>query len=280
MPELFDEPLEDRVIEREAARQVDYTVKAEPTPKRVRAYCGGVAVADSCRARLLLESRHMPVYYFPAEDVRTDLLTPSGKTRDDPVKGKARFFGLRVGEREIRDAAWTFEDAPPGAPGIAGHIAFYWKTMDAWFEEDDEIYGHPRDPYHRVDVLNSSRHIEVVVLGEVVADTRRPRLLVETNIPPRWYIPKQDVRMDMLQPSPTSSQCPYKGRPVYWSVRAGDRLMHDVAWAYPYPIPECPKIENLVCFFDEQVDAVYVDGEKAPRPKTAWSRAPRITTIG
>jgi uncharacterized protein (DUF427 family) len=112
--------------------------------------------------------------------------------------------------------------------------------------------------------------VRVVVDGEVVADTHRPRLLFETSLPTRYYIPKTDVRMDLLEPTQTSTQCPYKGKAVYWSVRLGDKVLKDLVWGYPFPIPECPKIENLVCFYNEKVD-IYVDDELQPRPETPWS---------
>jgi len=143
--------------------------------------------------------------------------------------------------------------------------------MDAWFEEDDEVFVHPRDPYHRVDVLNSSRHVKVIVGGEVVAETTRPRLLFETGLPTRYYIPKLDVRLDLLTPTNTSTRCPYKGKASYWTVNLGGKEFTDIVWGYPAPIPECPKIENLLCFYDEKVDAVYVDGELQPKPVTPWS---------
>lgn len=269
MPDFFETQLEDRVIERESSRQVGYTRRIEPTVKRIRAYYNGVPVADSTRVKLLLEAKHMPVYYFPVEDIATDLFTPSGRPSSEKT-----FLTLQVGDRTAKNAAWSYDTGD-----LAGHVAFYWKTMDAWYEEDDEVYSHPKDPYHRVDVLTSSRHVQIVVMGELVAETRRPRLLVETNLPPRWYIPKQDVRLDLLRPSTTTSTCPYKGRAAYWSIQVGDRLMHDVTWAYPFPSVDCTKIENLLCFFDELADSVHVDGELLDRPKTAWSRTPKITTV-
>ena len=129
---------------------------------------------------------------------------------------------------------------------------------------------HPRDPYHRVDVLNSSRHVKVVIDGTVVAETRRPRLLFETSLPTRYYVPKADVRLDLLEPTDTVTQCPYKGRASYWSVRVGNEVRKDLVWGYPFPIPECSKIENLMCFYNEHVD-IYVDGELQERPRTPWS---------
>jgi uncharacterized protein (DUF427 family) len=131
---------------------------------------------------------------------------------------------------------------------------------------------HPRDPYHRVDVLNSSRHVRVIVGGEAVADSRRPRILFETGLPMRLYLPRMDVRMDLLTPSETVTACPYKGRTVHFDLTRDGRTWSDIAWSYPFPIPECPKIENLVCFYDERVDAVEVDGETLAKPVTPWSK--------
>jgi uncharacterized protein (DUF427 family) len=142
--------------------------------------------------------------------------------------------------------------------------------MDAWFEEDDEVYVHARDPYKRVDVLHSSRPVRVVVGGEVVAETRRPWLLFETGLPTRYYLSKADVRMDWLVPSDTETRCPYKGLASYYSVLIGSTLVRDIAWCYRHPIPECSKIENLICFFNERVD-LYVDAALQPKPRTRWS---------
>jgi uncharacterized protein (DUF427 family) len=266
--------LEDRDIKAVARNRPssDHPIWTEPYPRRVRAFLEGVAVVDSTRTLLLLEARHLPVYYFPAEDVRTDLLEPTDKSTHCPHKGDASYWSVRVGDRVARNAVWSYQDPLPGREDIKGHIAFYWRQMDTWLEEDDEVFVHPRDPYHRVDVLNSSRHVRVAVAGQTVAETRRPRLLFETSLPTRYYIPKADVRMDLLEPTDRETQCPYKGRARYWSVRAGGAV-EDIAWSYPFPIPECPKVENLVAFFNERAD-IWVDGELQPRPETPWSSPP------
>ena len=247
------------------------TVWTEPWPRRVRAFVGDVAVADSTNALMLFERDHRPVFYFPAADVRADLLEPSDKQTYCPRKGDASHFSIRVGDRVVPDAVWSYETPLPGREDITGYRAFYWRKVDAWFEEDDQIFVHPKDPYSRVDVLNSSRHVVVAVDGEVVADTVRPRLLFETGLPTRYYIPKADVRMDLLTPTDTSTQCPYKGVAEYWSANVGGEVHDDIAWSYPFPIPECPKIEGLIAFFNERTD-ITVDGELQPRPHTAWSR--------
>jgi uncharacterized protein (DUF427 family) len=263
--------LEDQDLGVRDRPETEQQVRTEPVHRRVRAYLGGVAVADSTRTLLLLEARHLPVYYFPPADVRTDLLEPTAKRTHCPHKGDASYWTVRVGDRVADNAAWSYQDPIGGRDDIKGYLAFYWGKLDAWFEEDDEVYVHPRDPYKRVDVLHSSRHVRVVLNGETVAETRRPRLLFETALPTRYYIPKADVRMDLLEPTATETQCPYKGRARYWSARVGDRVLDDVAWSYPFPIPECPKIEGLIAFFNERAD-IWVDGELQERPVTPWSK--------
>ncbi len=271
------QPLEDKemeIIDRAAAppaRSEHREIPFLPWPRRVRAMLAGETVADSSRVRLLLEPGRLPVYYFPAEDVRRDLLVASGTTSDAPSKGVATHWHVKVGDRVSSDAAWEYREPTDYAAALAGHIAFYWDRLDAWYEEDDEVFVHPRDPYHRVDVVSSSRHVRVEVDGVTVADTHRPRLLFETGLPTRYYIPKLDVRLDVLERSDSVTSCPYKGTASYFHVRVGDRLHDDLLWVYESPIPECPKIENLLSFFNERAD-IFVDGELQEKPKTPWSR--------
>jgi len=246
-------------------------VRLEPSPRWVRVSFAGQFVADSKRVMLMLEPKHTPVYYFPAQDVRNDVLMPSDHKTHSPVKGVASYWTVRVGARTAENAVWSYQDPPPGCPDITGYYAFYWDKMDAWYEEDDEVFVHPRDPYKRVDVLQSSRHVRVVVSGQTVAETHRPTLLFETGLPTRYYIPRLDVRLDLMRPTQTISRCPYKGKATYWSVQVGEAVAPDIAWSYEAPIPECPKIEHLICFLNERVDALYVDGELMPRPRTPWS---------
>jgi uncharacterized protein (DUF427 family) len=147
-------------------------------------------------------------------------------------------------------------------------LAFKWNEMDAWYEEDEEVFVHARDPYKRIDALRSSRHVRVVVGGETVADTGRPMMLFETGMPVRYYIPEEDVRMDLLEPAAAVTGCPYKGTARYWSARVRGQVFENIVWTYPDPIPECPGIKGLLCFYGERVDAVYVDGKLQPAPKT------------
>jgi len=209
----------------------DQPIWTEPSPRRVRAFLDDVAVVDSTQALLLLEARHLPVYYFPPQDVRTDLLEPTDTTTHCPHKGDASYWSVRVGDRVVRDAVWSYRQPLPERADIEGYLAFYWNRMDAWFEEDDEVFVHPRDPYHRVDVLSSSRHVRVAVAGTTLAETRRPWLLFETGLPTRYYLPKADVRMDLLAATESETQCPYKGKARYWSATVGDTVEEDIAWS-------------------------------------------------
>jgi uncharacterized protein (DUF427 family) len=142
--------------------------------------------------------------------------------------------------------------------------------MDAWYEEDEQVYVHPSDPYHRVDVLKSSRYVRVKVNGEVVAETQRPKILFETGLPPRYYMPPEDVREEALLKSEKTTQCPYKGIASYYSVEAGGERVEDLVWYYPEPIPETTTIKGHLAFFNEKVD-LEVDGEEQERPHTQWS---------
>ncbi len=249
----------------------------EPTPKRIRVIVAGETVADSTRAKIMSESGLQPVYYFPPQDVRTDLLEPSERHTGCPHKGVASYHTIRVGERVVEHGAWRYPEPVDGAPDFAGLIAFYWERMDRWIEEDEEIFVHPRDPYHRLDVLPSSRQVRISLHGEPLADSRRPIALFESNLPPRWYLPREDVRARLV-PSDTVTRCGYKGQARYYSVElAGGEMVRDVVWYYSAPLPEAGRIEDLLCFFNERVD-VELDGELQERLESAWSRGVKSET--
>ena len=248
----------------------DHVLYFEDSPRRVRVMLGGQIVADSRRVKLMHETRHLPVYYFPEEDVRMDLLEATDRTTTCPFKGEASYWSVRVGENVAENAVWSYPDPIESAPPITGYLAFFWRKMDHWYEEDEEVFVHPRDPYHRVDVLESSRHVKVSVNGEVVAETDRPVILFETGLPPRYYIPPEAVREDVLVPSEKHTQCPYKGIASYHSVEAGGETVEHLVWYYPEPIPATEKIRGNLSFFNEKVD-LEVDGELEERPITQWS---------
>jgi uncharacterized protein (DUF427 family) len=232
-------------------------VRVEPGAKRIRTYLGGVAVADTTRPTLVWERPQHPEYYFPLADVRTELLVPDGGTSRSPSRGDGRTFTVRAGGKEAPGAALRYEDSP--IPELRELVRFEWDAMDGWFEEDEEVFTAARDPYTRVDILPSSRHVRIEVDGETVAESNAPRLLFETGLRVRYYLPKTHVRLDMLEPTDTATYCPYKGTAQWWSVRVGDTVREDLAWSYPTPLPESQRIAGLVAFYDEKVD-VYVDG--------------------
>ena len=189
-----------------------------------------------------------------------------------PYKGTASYWTIKVGDKVSENAIWGYQEPFEEVTAIKDFVAFYWDRVDAWYEEDEEIFVHPRDPYKRVDVVESARPVQVVVGGEVVAETRRARFLFETRLPTRYYIPPEDVRMDLLTPSDASSRCTYKGKAQYYSVKINGELFPDLVWSYPDPIPECPKIKGYLCFFNERVDEIRVGGVAVPRPLTPWSK--------
>ncbi len=243
-------------------------VRIEDGAKRIRTYLGGELIADSTRVKLVWEKPFYPTYYFPTEDVRMELLVPTAETKKSPSRGVAHYYTVKGSDREAEGAAYAYPES--SLEELRDLVAFRWNAMDGWFEEDEEVFVHARDPYTRVDILHSSRHVEVVVNGVNVADSHHPTLLFETGLPTRYYLPKTDVRMDLLTPTDTETHCPYKGKADYWSVRAGGEVLEDIVWSYQHPVHESAKIAGLVSFYNEKVD-IYVDGELEERPKTMFS---------
>ena len=242
----------------------------EDSPRRIRARFGGETIVDSRHAKLLHEQNHLPVYYFPESEVRMDLLEPTDHSTRCPFKGEASYWSVRVGDAVAENAAWSYPDPIEDAPPLAGYVAFYWNSMDEWFEEDEPAIVHARDPYHRVDVLDTSRHVRVSLNGELLAESTRAKVIFETGLPPRWYFPAEDVRAEVLIDSDRHTGCAYKGFASYKSVRAGDEVEEDLAWFYPDPRREVEPIRDHLAFFNERVD-VELDGEPQERPITQWS---------
>jgi uncharacterized protein (DUF427 family) len=242
-------------------------VRVETSPKRVRVLLGGQLVADSYEPWLVWEVPYYPAYYLPVKDVQAELV-PTGRTEHSPSRGEGSVYTVRSGGAEAPDAALRYEDSP--IPELRDLVRLQWGAMDAWLEEDEEVYTHPRSPYARVDILDSSRQVRIEVDGVTVAESTHPRVLFETGLPPRYYLPKPHVRLDLLEPSDKVTHCPYKGQASYWSVRAGGTLHPDLAWSYPAPLPESQKVAGLVAFWDEKVD-VFLDGVRQDRPRTPFS---------
>jgi uncharacterized protein (DUF427 family) len=243
------------------------SVRVEQGAKRVRAYLAGRLVADTRRPFLVWEIPYYPAYYLPLEDVLAEL-EPTGKTEHSPSRGDAQVFNVRVKGATAVGAAMRYAESPLAS--LRDLVRLNWAEMDEWLEEDEPVYTHPRDPYKRVDILASSRHVRVEVDGVTVADSVQPRILFETGLPPRYYLPLPDVRTELLIPSDTDSHCPYKGTAGYWSVDAGHGVHPDLVWIYRTPLPESQKIAGLACFYNEKVD-LYIDGELQGRPRSPFS---------
>lgn len=232
------------------------------SPKRVRAVFNGAAIADSRRVLMLRGNHFLPVYYFPIADVLTEALQLSDHHERHEQGGIARYRHLTVGDRTATDAAWDYEAPEPAAlAALQGHVAFRWNAVDAWFEEDEEVFVHARDPYARIDILQGSSLVEVRLDGELIARSSRPVLLFETHLPTRFYLPPEDVRLDLLQRSDKTTRCPYKGTASYWSAEIAGQRHQDIAWDYRTPIPEAIRIAGLISFYPDAVDSITRDGE-------------------
>jgi uncharacterized protein (DUF427 family) len=217
----------------------------EPFPRRIRGLIGAETVIDSTGGMLLYESTLKPVLYVPQGDVRSDLIEPTDHSTHCPYKGDASYWNAAG----VENALWGYKQPIESAAFLRGYVAPYWDRFDTWFEEDEEV-SHLRDPYHRIDVRETSARVTVRANGDVLAESDRARLLFETGIPPRAYLPLEDVRADLLTRTDTETVCPYKGIASYWS--AGE--LEDVAWSYRNPIPEAGAIEGLVSFMGDGVE--------------------------
>ncbi|MGH3624295.1 MAG: DUF427 domain-containing protein [Sciscionella sp.] len=228
---------------------------AHPFPRRVRAVLGGETILDTEGGLLLHETGLLPQLYLPEEDLRGDLLEPSEHGTHCPFKGDATYRSVRVGDMVAENAVWSYPRPIAEAAWLSGYAAVYWSSMDSWLDEDDEVFGHLRDPYHRVDVRPSSRRVTVLVGGEVLAESDHPLLLSETGLPNRWYLPGEDVLVPLLRPTDTETVCPYKGTASYVAFRDEQ----DVGWTYPHPVTEAVTIAGHYCFDPRKV-SVEVDG--------------------
>ncbi|MGN9779129.1 DUF427 domain-containing protein [Micromonospora sp. H33] len=242
--------------------------RVEPVPRRIRAYLAGEPVLDTTRARYVWEWPFYPQYYIPLADVDRSLLIDEQRT-ERSQRGTARLHGLRAGETSRRSCGRLYGD--DAQPGLTDTVRFDWAAMDAWFEEDEEVFVHPRNPYARVDALRSTRTIRVELDGVVLAESVSPVLVFETGLPTRYYLNRTDVNFRHLIASATTTSCPYKGRTSgYWSVCVNDTVHSDLAWSYDFPTRQVLPIAGLIAFYNEKVDLV-VDGERLARPATHFS---------
>lgn len=239
----------------------------EPVPRRVRAMLGGQVVLDTLRASYVWEWPYYPQFHVPLADVAADVLVDEDDVRETP-RGSVRRHGLRVGDTVRPDAANVHTDDT--VPGLKDTVRLEWDAVDSWFEEDEEVFVHPRNPYARVDALRSTRTVRELD-GVVLAESRSPVMVFETGLPTRYYVDPTDVRVEHLVSSDTETACPYKGRTTrYWSVRVGDTTHPDLAWGYDFPTRQLLPIAGLVAFYNEKVD-VFVDGQPLERPDTHFS---------
>lgn len=237
----------------------------ERSPRWVRVKFNGEIIADSKRVLLLRESGGRLYYFFPEDDVMVRFLQPGAKGE----QGR-QYFDLRVGSRSENSAAWTYPEPDVDLAEIKEHYTFRWHKMDHWYEEEEEVFVHPRDPYHRVDMVQSSREVQVAIDGVTIAESSSPVLLFETGLPARYYLSQDDIRMEFLESTKTVTSCPYKGDASYWSVKVNGNTYTDLVWGYMEPLPEAYKINKLLCFYNEKVD-ITVDGVLQQRPVTPWS---------
>jgi uncharacterized protein (DUF427 family) len=237
----------------------------EAVPRRVRAELGGQVVLDTTDALYLWEWPYYPQFLIPAADIDPAALVDEQHT-SQLQRGSVARVGLRAGGVERLGAGHRYLES--AIEGLRGTVRFDWDALDAWYEEDEEVWVHPRNPYVRVDALRSRRTVRVQRDGIVLAESDAPVMVFETGLPTRYYVDRSAVDFTRLRPSPTVTSCPYKGRTTaYWSVEVGGESYPDLAWSYDLPTRQLLPIAGLVAFYDEQVD-VFLDGVEQPRPKT------------
>jgi uncharacterized protein (DUF427 family) len=253
-------------------------LRYEPTALRLRADVDGVTVLDTTDALIVWEPRRIvPVYAVPAEAIAGGIRAtdPQPAPPDlgslPPMLGPTNFDlhtcpGRVVDAGPLKGAGFVPED-----PDLGGRVLLDFNAFDGWRAEEDELVGHAHDPFKRIEVWSSGRHIEVSVGGVTLADSRHPRMLLETHLPTRWYLPREDVRMEVLEPSDHQSTCAYKGHASYLSMVGGAEAGKDIGWTYADPLHAAEPVRDLVCFWAERTDVV-LDGVPQERPITPWSR--------
>ena len=249
----------------------DHPITVAPAGRHVRVVFNGRVVADTTRALELREASLPPVHYIPRSDVNMALLARTDHGTHCPYKGDAAHHSLKDAPG-YEDILWHYEAPVSGCPDISGHASFYWHEVDRWFEEDEEVFVHARDPFKRVDTLPTARRVTVEAGGRALADSARAVLLFETGLPTRPYVPLQDCDDDLLIPSDHRTQCPYKGEAQYFHVDLPQGRLENAAWYYADPVHEAARIRGLVCFAGEHVDRIAIGGRDEPRPVTAFAR--------
>ena len=239
--------------------------RVEPVPRRIRAMLAGEVVLDTTRALYVWEWPNYPQYYIPIDDVNMSCLVD--EHHEQRLKrGSAQRFGLLVGSVSVAKAVRVYTESTTDR--LTGTARFEWAALDSWFEEDEEVFVHPRNPYTRVDALRSTRNLRIELDGVVLAESPSPVMVFETGLPTRYYFNRTEVDFSHLVATETVTSCPYKGETSgYWSVLVEDQLHPDLAWAYDFPTRQLIPIAGLIAFYNEKVDVI-VDGERQPRPTT------------
>jgi uncharacterized protein (DUF427 family) len=238
----------------------------EPVPRRIRATLAGQVVLDTTNALYVWEWPNYPQYYIPIADVSRAFLVDERQI-ERLHRGSARLHGLQVGQVVRPSSARLYTDG-----SVAGTVRFDWDALDAWFEEDEEVFVHPRNPYTRVDALRSTRSVRIELDGAVLAESSSPIMVFETGLPTRYYLNRTEVNFSHLVPTETVTSCPYKGRTTgYWTVQVDHATYPDLAWTYDFPTRQLLPIAGLIAFYNEKVD-ITIDGELLPRPKTHFFR--------
>lgn len=230
---------------------------AEPLRRRMRVQLAGEWLADSDDVLLLHEPGHYPVSYFPIAAIRADALQRTDRITQHRDLGATAWFTVRAGDRSVERAAWQFVDLPDYASVLSNRVAFAWRAMDAFYEEDERIVGHAADLYHRNDIRQTSRHLVVRDGDRVIADTTRPLALYESGFAPRWYVPRADVDETALAAVEGQTFCPYKGLASYYDIGSHARA----AWSYRDAWPEVRRVSDMVSFEPDKID-VFLDGKR------------------
>jgi uncharacterized protein (DUF427 family) len=242
----------------------------EPVPRRVRGLLAGETIFDTTHALYVWEWQPYPQYYVPLADVRLDMLVSEDKSQESS-RGHVELHGLKVGDVRREHAVKVLRDSSVNR--LSGTARFDWSALDAWFEEDERIFVHPRNPYARVDALRSTRKVRVELDGVVLGESASPVMVFETGLPTRYYLNRTEINFEYLVPTDTVTECPYKGTTTgYWSVKVDETIHPDLAWCYDFPTRQLLPIAGLIAFYNEKVDT-FVDGQQLERPKTHFFRS-------
>lgn len=242
----------------------------QPVPRRVRGVLNNEIIFDTIRALYVWEWAYYPQFYVPLDDVDLERLVAEN-TIQHSSRGSVEVHGLRVGEVHRDHAVKVLRNSP--VDGLSGTARFEWAALDSWFEEDERIFVHPRNPYVRVDALRSARTVRIELEGTVLAESASPVMVFETGLPTRYYLNRTEINFDHMVPTDTVTECPYKGTTSgYWSIRVGETIHADLAWSYDFPTRQLLPITGLIAFYNEKVDT-YVDGHLLERPKTHFFRS-------